>query len=56
MFLSVSNDAIGWSLDFRPDLVTLTVRDLNQEKTLISQEIPLGAWSLWLSQRQDFFE
>ena len=42
------------SLDFGPDSVTLTVRDLVQEMTISSQEIPLAAWSLLLSQKQQF--
>ena len=54
MIFSVSNDGIEWSLDFGPDSVTLTVKDLVQEMTKISQEIPLAAWSLLLSQRQQF--
>ena len=54
MIFSVSNDGIEWSLDFGPDSVTLTVQDLVQEMTISSQEIPLAAWSLLSSQRQDF--
>ena len=54
MIFSVSNDLIEWSLDFGPDSVTLTVKDLVQEMTISSQEIPLAAWSLLLSQRQQF--
>ena len=56
MIFSVSNDGIQWSLDFGPDTVTLTVKDVVQQKTISSQEIPLAAWSLLLllSQRQDF--
>ena len=45
-------NGFGWSLDFEPDSVTLTVKDLVQEMTIISQEIPLAAWSLLLFQRQ----
>ena len=37
-----------------PDSVTLTVKDLVQEMTISSQEILLAAWSLLLSQRQQF--
>ena len=51
MIFSVSNDFIEWSLDFGPDSVTLTVKDLVQEMTRSSQENPLAAWSLLLSQR-----
>ena len=54
MIFSVSNDGIERSLDFEPDSVTLNVRDLVQEMTITSQEIPLAAWSLLLTERQDF--
>ena len=54
MIFSVSNDSIEWSLDFGPDSVTLTVQNLVEKKTKSSQEIPLAAWSLMLSQRQKF--
>ena len=51
----VSKFGIEWFLDFRPELVTLTVKDLVQEMTKFSQEILMAAWSLLLSQRQQFF-
>ena len=51
---SVFNDGIEWSLDFGSDSVTLTVKDLVQEMTKSSQGIPLAAWSLLLSQKQQF--
>ena len=54
MIFSVSNDGIQWTLDFGPDSVTIAVNDLDQNKTISSQEIPLAAWKLLLSQRQDF--
>ena len=54
MIFSVSNDGIEWSLDFGPDSVTLTVKDLVQEMTISSQEISLAAWSLLLFQKQRF--
>ena len=54
MIFSVSNDGIQWTLDFGPDSVTIAVNDLNQIITINSQEIPLAAWQLLLSQRQDF--
>ena len=54
MIFSVSNDGFEWSLDFGPDLVSLTVKDLVQEMTIWPQEVPLAAWSLLLSQRQQF--
>ena len=37
-----------------PDSATIAVNDLEQEITIISQEIRLAAWQLLLSQRQDF--
>ena len=54
MFFLVSNDGIKWCLDFGPDSVTLTVKDLVQDMASFSQEIPLAVWSLLLSQRQNF--
>ena len=50
MIFSVSNDGIEWSLDFRPDSVTLTAKDFVQEMKIKSQENPLVAWSWLLSQ------
>ena len=54
MIFSVSNDGFQWTLDFGPDSVTIAVIDLIQNITISSQEIPLAAWQLLLSQRQDF--
>ena len=54
MIFSVSNDGIEWTLDLCPDSVSIAVNDLDQNLTIISQEIPLAAWQLLLSQRQDF--
>ena len=54
MIFSVFNDCIEWSLDFGPVSLTLIVKDLLQEMTISSQEIPLTTWSLLLSQRQQF--
>ena len=54
MIFSVSNDGIQWTLDFGPDSVTIAVNDLVQNVTISSQEIPLAAWQLLLSQRQVF--
>ena len=54
MIFSVSNDGMQWTLDFGPDSVTIAVNDLDQNITISSQEIPLAAWQLLLSQRQDF--
>ena len=54
MIFSVSNDGIQWTLDFGPESVTIAVNDPAQNLTISSQEIPLAAWQLLLSQRQDF--
>ena len=54
MIFSVSSDGIQWTLDFGPDSVTIAVNDLDQNITISSQEIPLAAWQLFLSQRPDF--
>ena len=54
MIFSFSNDGIQWTLDFGPDSVTIALNDLDQIITISSQEIPLAAWQLLLSQRQDF--
>ena len=54
MIFSVSNDGIQWTRDFGPDSVTIAVNNLDQNITISSQEIPLAAWQLLLSQRQDF--
>ena len=56
MTFSVSNDGIQWTLDFGPDSVTITVNDLDQIITVSSQEQPLAAWQLLLSQNQDFLD
>ena len=52
---SVSNDGIEWSLNFGPNSVTLTEKDLVQEVTISSQEYPLSAWSLLLPQKQQLW-
>ena len=54
MIFSVSNDGIQWTLDFGTDSVTIAVNDLEQTITISSQETPLAAWQLLLSQKQDF--
>ena len=54
MIFSVSNDGIQWTLDFGPDSVTIAVNNLDENITISSQETPLAAWQLLLSQRQDF--
>ena len=54
MNFSVSSDGIQWNHDFSPDSVTIAVFDLDQNITISSQETPLAAWQLLLSQRQGF--
>ena len=56
MIFLVSNDGIQWTLDFGHDSVTAAVIDLLQNLTISSQEIPLAAWQMLLSQRQDFLD
>ena len=54
MIFSVFSGGIQWILDFGPDSVTIAVFDLDQNITISSQEKPLAAWQLLLSQRQHF--
>ena len=49
----MSNDGIEWSRDLGPDSVTLTVKNLVQELTKSSQEVPLATRRLLLSQGQE---
>ena len=55
MISSVSNNGTQSTLDFGPDSIVLSVKDLDENLTISSLEIPLAAWSLLLSQRQEFF-
>ena len=54
MIFSVPNDGIEWSLDCGPASVTLAEKDIVEEMTICSQKLPLAAWSLLFSQRQQF--
>ena len=54
MIFSVSSDGNQWTLDFGPDSVTIAVNDLDLNITISSQETPLAAWQLLLSQRPEF--
>ena len=54
MQFTVSNNGKQWILDFGPDSVVLSVKDLDENLTVSSLEIPLAAWNLLLSQRQEF--
>ena len=54
MHFTVSNNGTQGILVFGPDSVVLSVKDLNENLTISSLEIPLAAWSLLLSQGQVF--
>ena len=56
MIFSVSNNGTLLTLDFGPDSVVLSVKDLDEKLTISSLEIPLAAWSLLLAQRQEFLD
>ena len=56
MIFSVSNNGNQWTLDFDPDSVVLSVKDLDENLTISSLDIPLAAWSLLLSRRQEFLD
>ncbi len=54
MQFTASNNGTQWILDFGPDSVVLSVKDLDENITISSRDIPLAAWSLLLSERQEF--
>ena len=54
MQFTLSNNGKQWILDFGPDSVLLSVKDLDENLTISSLETPLAAWSLLLSQRREF--
>ena len=54
MQFTVFNNGIQWILDLGPHSVVLSLKDLHEKLTISSLEIPLAAWSLLLSQRQEF--
>ena len=56
MQFTVSINGTLWILDFGPDSVVLSVKDLDENLTISSLEIPLAAWSLLLSQRQEVLD
>ena len=56
MQFTISNNETQWVLDFIPDSVVLSVKNLDENLTIISLEIPLASWSLLLSQRQKFLD
>ena len=56
MQFTVPNNGTQCILDFGPDSVVLSVKDLDENLTISSLEIPLAAWPLLLSQRQEFMD
>ena len=56
MQFTVSNNGTQWILDFGPDSVVLSVKDLDENLTITSRETLMVAWSLLLSQRQQFLD
>ena len=54
MHFTVVDNGTQWILDFDPDSVVLSVKDLDENFTISSLEVPLAAWSSLLSQRQKF--
>ena len=56
MIFSVSKKGNQWTLDFGSDSVTITVKDPDQNITVSSQETPLAAWQLLLSQKEHFLD
>ena len=56
MQFTVSNNGTQWILDFVPVSVVLSVKDLDENLTISSPEIPLAAWSLLLCQRQELLD
>ena len=43
-------------MDFCPDSIVLSIKDLDENLTISSLEFPLAAWSLLLSQRVEFLD
>ena len=56
MQFTVSNNGAQWTLDFGTDSVVLNVKGLDESLIISSLEIPLAAWYLLLSQRQEFLD
>ncbi len=56
MQFTVANNGTQWIWDFGPNSVVLSVKDPDENLTISSLEIPLAAWSLLLSQRQEFLD
>ena len=56
MQFTVCNNGTQWILDFGPYFVVFSMKDLNESLTISSLEIPLAAWSLLPSRRQEFLD
>ena len=56
MFFSVSNNGTQWTLDFSPDSVTIIVKDMVQDLTISSLELPIAAFNSLINQRQQFLD
>ena len=56
MQFTVYNNGTQWILDFGTDSVVLSVKDVDENLTISSLDFPLAAWSLMLSQRQEFLD
>ena len=56
MQYTVSKNGTQWFLDFGPDSVVLSVKDLDEKNTISSPENPLAACSLLLSKTQEFLD
>ena len=56
MQFTICNNGTQCTLDIGPDSVVLSVKDLDENLPISLLEIRLAAWSLLLSQRQEFFD
>ena len=56
MFFSVSNNETQRTLDISPDSVTIIVKDIVQDLTISSLELPIAAFNTLIDQRQQFLE
>ena len=56
MLFTFSNNETQWIMDFFPDSVVLSLKDLDENLTISSLEIPMAVWSLLLSQRQELLD
>ena len=56
MIFSVSNNGTQWTLDFSRDSVTIIAKDLVQDLTISSLQLPIAAFNSLINQRQQFLE